>query len=96
MLGGSGSRPAEGWGIITPEGSLFLVMKTLPLVHNYYYLPVLNNSPCLALVRHEPSKNRGNTSKILEDLVTQMKGRTILLHFNKVSQSNANGGDQDV
>jgi len=92
MLSGSGSRPAEGWGIITPEGSLFLVMKTLPHVHNYYYLPVLNNSPYLALVRHEPSKHRGNT-KIFEDLNNQMKSRTLLLHFTKVAPLNVDKGE---
>jgi hypothetical protein len=88
-----GSRPAEGWGIITPEGSLFLVMKTLPRVHNYYYLPVLNNSRYLTLVRHEPSKIRGDTPKSVEDRAAQMKSRTLLLTFGKVAPLNVDKGE---
>jgi hypothetical protein len=34
------SRRNEGWGIVTPEGNLFLLMKTEPYHHNYYYLTI--------------------------------------------------------
>ena len=83
-----GSRPSEGWGIVTPEGSLFLVMKTQPYRQNYYYLPVEQNSRYLPLLRHQPPISRDYTPKTrtFEQLNDTMRGRTLLLEFNKVAK----------
>jgi hypothetical protein len=85
----SGCRPSNGWGIVTPEGSIFLVMKTQPHVHNYYYLPVEWNSRYLALLRYEPPQNRRFTRATFEEISDQMTGRTLLLKFTK---KELNGG----
>jgi hypothetical protein len=81
-----GSRPSKGWGIVTPEGSLFLVMKTQPNAHNYYYLPVAAGSRFLALLRHDPPQNRQYTHKTFEEVSEDMKGRTLLLNFKRVAK----------
>jgi hypothetical protein len=88
-----GSRPSEGWGIVTPEGSLFLVMRTQPNVHNYFYLPIEENSQYLALLRHEPPINRDYVPKTrtFEELKNAMKGRTLLLNFKRVTKLDVGG-----
>jgi hypothetical protein len=89
-----GSRPSEGWGIVTPEG-LFLVMKTQPYRHNYYYLPVEQNSRYLPLLRHQPMISRDYAPKTrpFEELNDAMRGRTLLLEFNKVPKLSAGKGE---
>jgi hypothetical protein len=84
-----GGRPSEGWGVVTPEGSLFLVMKTQPNAHNFYYLPVEENSRYLALLRHEPPIRRRDApqNRTFEELNDAMKGRTRLLNFKRVAKS---------
>lgn len=86
------SRRNEGWWIVTPEGNLFLLMKTEPYHHNYYYLtiatnpaigsPVVNN---LALLRHEIPANCDLAAKSFDELKRETKQRTIILTFNKVA-----------
>ena len=88
----SGSRPSEGWGIVTPEGSLFMVMKTKPYVRNYYYLPVLSNPLNLVLLRHQPSHYGGDTPHSFKELDIHIKSRTLLLSFKKVANSNPDKG----
>jgi hypothetical protein len=85
----SGSRPSNGWGVVTPEGKVLLVMKTQPHVHNYYYLPVEWNPQYLALLRYEPPQNRRYTRPTFEEISNEMTGRTRLLKFTK---KELNGG----
>jgi hypothetical protein len=92
-----GSPESEGWGIVTPEGNLFLFMKTKPFVRNYYYFSIAAGSQNLTLLRHErPAVNCDPPDKIFEELMRETKEGMLLLIFNKVLQSNANGGDRDV
>jgi hypothetical protein len=80
----SGNRPNEGWGIATPERTLFLFMKTKPYDSNYYYLTLAEMYPNMTLLRHEHPADCGSTAKTFEELIKHTKQRTILLHFNRL------------
>ena len=89
----SNNRPNEGWGIVTPEGNLFLLMKTKPYDHNYYYLTLAANPPLgnavvdrLALLRHERPANCDPAAKTFDDLKRETKQRTLILNFDKVDE----------
>jgi hypothetical protein len=96
-----GDRPGEGWGIATPEGNLFLFMKTQPYLHNYCYLTLTVNPKLwtdfvvnqLTLLRHEGPADGDPTSKTFEELTKKTRGRTLILNFNKVSKLNPDRGE---
>jgi hypothetical protein len=97
----SGDRPGEGWGAATPEGNLFLFMKTQPYLHNYCYLTIAINPKLstdfvlnqLALLRHEGPAEGNPASETFEELAKKTRGRTLILNFNKVPKLNTDKGE---
>lgn len=82
----SGGLPNEGWGIVTPEGNLFLFMKTQPYSHNYYYLTLAARWTQLAMLRHEFPADADPTAETFEELIKATRQHTLILHFNRVNE----------
>jgi hypothetical protein len=86
---------ANGWGVITPEGNLFLFMKRKQLGYNHYYFTVAlhpdfwSGAPAteLALLRHAYPVPQTPDSRTLPDLIKETDGDTVLLQFNKIADT---------
>jgi hypothetical protein len=96
-----GGRPSEGWGVLAPDGNIFLFMRTRPFPGNYYYLTMGVNPQLsakskvyqLALLRHERPAKCDLTTKSLEELIKETEGRTAVLHFNRVTALSTGVGE---
>jgi hypothetical protein len=73
----------KGWGIVTPEGDLFLFMNR---TSTYYYQTIETPLSPLTLLCHEIPANWGPTSKTLQELI---EGIT-LRKFTKVAELDGN------
>jgi hypothetical protein len=82
----SGGLLNEGWGVVTPEGNLFLFMKTKPYDHNYYYLSLAARRPQLAMLRHEFPADSDPAAKTFEELIKATRQHTLILCFDKVNE----------
>jgi len=86
---------ANGWGVITPEGNLFLFMKHELLGYNHYYFTIALHPDIwsevpptqLALMRHAYPVPQTPDSRSLPDLMKETDGDTVLLHFNKIAET---------
>jgi hypothetical protein len=94
-----GDRPSEGWGVVTPDGNLFLFMRTQPFAGNYYYLTMAVNPHLfsdskdhqLVLLRHERPAMGDLSINSLEALIKETNGRTVVLIFKKVAALKGSG-----
>jgi hypothetical protein len=85
-----GGQPSEGWGVVAPDGNIFLFMRARPFTGSYYYLTIAIDISSLlitdlAMLRHERPARVDPSKKTLEALIKETNGRTTVLYFNKVA-----------
>jgi len=86
---------ANGWGVITPEGNLLLFLKNERFGHNHYYFTIAlhpdlwSGTPAtqFALLRHAYPVPQTPDSRTLPDLMKETDGDTVLLHFEKITET---------